>query len=125
MIMKKYVFCLSVLICLFSISCQKVNENGIEVSFHSSSIPFNENFKLEITLGDKKFKNISPEQLAVEAIMPAHGHGMNVEPMIKQGDSPNSFLAEGMLFHMRGDWQIIIYVNDKQQTQKAVIDVSL
>jgi len=41
----------------------------------------------------------------VDASMPAHRHGMNYRPsLVALGDG--RYLAEGLMFHMAGDWEL-------------------
>ena len=47
----------------------------------------------------------TPETLRVDATMPAHRHGMNFQPKIA-ATGPNTYRAEGMMFHMPGKWQL-------------------
>ena len=44
-------------------------------------------------------------RLSVDAGMPAHGHGMNNAAKVVQHE-PGRFRAEGMLFHMPGEWEL-------------------
>jgi hypothetical protein len=37
--------------------------------------------------------------------MPAHRHGMNFQPKIA-AIGPNTYRAEGLMFHMPGKWQL-------------------
>jgi hypothetical protein len=46
------------------------------------------------------------ETLRVDATMPAHRHGMNFQPKIA-AIGPNTYRAEGMMFHMPGKWQLM------------------
>jgi len=46
-------------------------------------------------------------RIKVEAVMPAHGHGMNYLPKITQVTDGN-YVAKGLLFHMPGLWQIAV-----------------
>ena len=57
--------------------------------------------------------------------MPSHGHGMNVEPIVEDNKQSGGFIANGMLFHMRGEWEIIVYVKLEQSTEKIVLDAQL
>jgi len=63
-------------------------------------------------------------QVFVDAEMPHHGHGMNFVPMVKrQGD--DTFVAEGLLFHMPGRWVLAIDVGEdgvRERTQ-WIVDV--
>lgn len=47
----------------------------------------------------------TPESLRVDATMPAHRHGMNFQPRIA-AIGPNTYRAEGMMFHMPGKWRL-------------------
>ena len=63
--------------------------------------------------------------LEVDATMPAHGHGMNYTPelgaRVTTADG-SRYRAEGMLFHMPGEWQwsVRIQVAEQQQTLTAL-----
>lgn len=45
-----------------------------------------------------------PQSVNVDAHMPAHRHGMNYAPTVRQIGT-NRWRAEGLLFHMPGDWE--------------------
>ena len=63
-------------------------------------------------------------ELAVDAAMPEHGHGMNRVP--KVGARPDGgFHAEGLLFHMPGKWQLYFDVTRGAVTERAQADVVL
>lgn len=49
------------------------------------------------------------ERVEVEAIMPAHQHGMNYTPIVK-ALGPGRFSVSGMVFHMPGTWQVRLAV---------------
>jgi hypothetical protein len=46
-----------------------------------------------------------PALVDVDAVMPAHGHGMNYRAEVRQVEA-GYFVAEGLLFHMPGHWEI-------------------
>ena len=50
--------------------------------------------------------------LGIDARMPAHGHGMNNAPEVKQQE-PGRFRAEGMMFHMPGEWELQLQLSRK------------
>jgi len=50
-----------------------------------------------------------PERIAVDAWMPAHGHGMNYRPTVTR-EAPGRFRAEGLLFHMPGRWDLRVEI---------------
>lgn len=51
----------------------------------------------------------APESVRIDATMPEHRHGMNYKPSIKSG-AGGRYVAEGMLFHMRGRWELVFEV---------------
>jgi len=62
--------------------------------------------------------------ITVDATMPAHGHGMNYKPSIKAtGD--NRWRAEGLMFHMPGQWELAFDVRgaDKPERAKQAVTV--
>ena len=62
--------------------------------------------------------------LAVDAYMPAHRHGMNYRPRVsRQGDGTS--LAEGLLFHMPGQWQLRFDVERGGRTERLTTDIEL
>ena len=47
--------------------------------------------------------------LRVDADMPAHRHGMNYQPALQRQDD-GRFTAQGLLFHMPGQWRVRLEV---------------
>lgn len=43
-------------------------------------------------------------EIAIEAVMPAHGHGMNYRPAV-EFVSAGHFRVTGLMLHMPGQWQ--------------------
>jgi hypothetical protein len=62
--------------------------------------------------------------LRVDALMPEHRHGMNYRATVSaRGDG--RFLAEGLLFHMPGRWQLVFDVEAGGGSDRIVADVPL
>jgi hypothetical protein len=65
------------------------------------------------------------EALTVDADMPAHRHGMNYRPGVTSLGG-GRFRAEGLLFHMPGDWRLIVELRDggrsERLTDAVVVD---
>ncbi|MEM5477967.1 hypothetical protein [Pacificibacter sp. AS14] len=76
-------------------------------------MPLSQPFSMEIKFCD----DADIQSVSVDAIMPAHQHGMNYTPVIVDlGDG--SFRVDGMLFHMLGVWEIQVgLVQDKGVTR--------
>ncbi|MEM1347357.1 MAG: hypothetical protein AAGI01_02295 [Myxococcota bacterium] len=87
----------------------------------ANPIPFQELFGLKISVfgPDKKTpaKDVKLDQ--VRAVMPAHNHGMNVEPEM-QASGEGAFEVSGMRFHMQGEgddgkWVLELVLRDGEQ----------
>jgi len=81
-------------------------------------IPFQDLFGLEVGVfaPDKKTPAKTAKLDQVRAIMPAHKHGMNVEPEVK-ATGEGTFAVSGMRFHMQGEgddgkWVLELVIND-------------
>ena len=62
--------------------------------------------------------------LRVDAVMPAHRHGMNYRAAVSpRGDG--RFVADGLMFHMPGQWQLVFDVVTTAGVDRLVADVSL
>lgn len=82
----------------------------------------NEHFSLDLSVEAKS--RSGPLAVKVDADMPAHRHGMNTLPeLIDKGDS--RFQVEGMLFHMSGEWVIMVDVTSDGKTERASFPVQI
>jgi hypothetical protein len=68
-------------------------------------IPFSELFELDVTLQDAHSAPLSDATLALQVIMPAHGHGMQTSPQISSTGAGH-YRVSGMKFHMHGEWNL-------------------
>jgi hypothetical protein len=67
----------------------------------------------------------SPAQgLRVDAQMPEHRHGMNYRPRVA-AKGGGRYLAEGLLLHMPGRWQLLFEVERGGRTERLVSDLLL
>ena len=63
-------------------------------------------------------------ELAVDAVMPAHGHGMNYAPKpVALGAAPVS--VRGLLFHMPGVWRLLFSVRESGRPRRASFEFNL
>jgi hypothetical protein len=72
-------------------------------------IQVSEFFTLEIAVCPREGQP-RPATLRVDADMPAHKHGMNYRPSVRP-QGPERFVAEGLMFHMPGQWELTFDVN--------------
>lgn len=84
-------------------------------------IPGNEEFALDIRVEDDAGL-AAGTSIVLAADMPDHGHGMNVTPALSGADG--SFRADGMLFHMTGDWRLTVDVTGDAGTETAELWVT-
>ena len=63
-------------------------------------------------------------ELAVDARMPEHGHGMNREPLVRS-EGAGEFLVSNLLFHMPGLWELYFDVTEGALTERAQVSLEL
>ncbi len=62
--------------------------------------------------------------LVVDAYMPEHRHGMNYRPRVSRA-ADGVYVAEGLLFHMPGQWQLRFDVDRGGRTERLSTDIEL
>ncbi len=62
--------------------------------------------------------------ISVDAAMPQHQHGMNRIPSITH-DGAGRFVAQGLLFHMAGRWELYFDVTRGAVTERAQVEVEV
>jgi len=62
-------------------------------------------------------------RLSVDATMPEHRHGMNYAPRLTRVDG--GLVADGLLFHMAGRWQLVVEARDGDAVERFTDDVVL
>ncbi len=93
-------------------------------------IPFQELFSLDVEVFASKARENHIEGVSldqVRAIMPAHDHGMKVEPKIERV-GPGKFRVRGMRFHMQGAgedgrWVLEMVLNDGGRIDQTAFEV--
>lgn len=80
----------------------QTREGDIAIAYRVTPdrVPVGQPFSLDIAICP------APQSLRVDAQMPAHRHGMNYRPSIAAA-GPGRYRAEGLLFHMPGDWEFV------------------
>ena len=82
-------------------------------------IPDNEPFELRVWVFDSAGE-LADVELAVDAAMPQHGHGMNRVPEVVPGED-GGFLVDGLLFHMPGRWELYFDITQGALTERAQV----
>ncbi len=95
----------------------------LSVSATPTRVETNRLFELNIAITDADGVRMSAPAvvLTVDAAMPHHEHGLNTTPRVTpQGDG---FLAEGLIFHMPGKWEVYFDVEDRGITERAILEL--
>jgi hypothetical protein len=58
-----------------------------------------------------------PEAVRVDAHMPQHRHGMNYRATVTAA-APGRYRADGLLFHMPGQWELLFDVRAAGRTDR-------
>jgi hypothetical protein len=87
-------------------------------------VPVNEYFEIEIKVLTTSNKPVINAQLDFDCRMPQHGHGMNVQPKIRElGEG--RYAVDGVLLHMRGNWLMSIHVQGNDVTDNTTFELDL
>ena len=62
--------------------------------------------------------------LQVSGYMPAHNHGLIQLPLVEE-QGEGRYLVEGLLLHMRGDWQLRFQVLAGRDTESFTFELEL
>ena len=83
-------------------------------------IPLNQFFRVQVQVLDMWGNVVTPDDatLVVDAGMPQHGHGMNHIPRVVPQDD-GTWLVEGLLMHMPGEWQLYFDIERDGVTRRA------
>jgi hypothetical protein len=101
----------------------------VEYAPSPDPIPHNELFTMEVSVWetDAKEAAVTAADVAVDATMPAHGHGMNTEPSVT-ANGDGTFTVEGMKLHMESPtpaekWVLAVDVTEGESTETASFDI--
>ncbi len=113
--MKRLAFVLGALWPMSALACDgtglpltSLDQNAPRVEMFLDDMQLAQPFSVKVVVcGDRII-----QKLMVDAIMPAHQHGMNYTPtVINLGEG--AFRVDGMLFHMPGVWEIQMDLYDQ------------
>ena len=86
-------------------------------------IPVGQHFGLTLAACPKADMSL-PTRLRVDAVMPAHRHGMNyrtsVEPV-----GEGIFKAQGLMFHMPGRWRFVFEIDTGPNTERLTHETEI
>ncbi len=89
-------------------------------------VPLNDYFDVKLIV-EKNRGDLGPLEggsLSFRALMPEHGHGMNVRPRVRElGEGRYS--VEGVLLHMGGRWVMEVDVAVEDGVERAAFEINL
>ena len=98
---------------------------GYYVKFETTpaDIPLNEEFQVSIHTyaAEEPTTILTDVTIQIDAQMPEHNHGMNQMPLVTTTDEGT--IAEGMLFHMTGYWEVMVLIQQENKRETAYIPV--
>ncbi len=87
------------------------------------AITLNKHFSLSVILTPDAGASV-PTSVSVNADMPGHGHGMNTAPETIHEEGQR-YRADGMLFHMAGDWSIMVEITAGAKIERAFFPITV
>lgn len=85
-----------------------------------SPIRLNEPFELTVLIRPLTPDTRGALSATVDAQMPAHLHGMNTRPQ-REPLGEDKFLFRGLLFHMAGEWELVIDAAQGRSRDRGVV----
>lgn len=89
--------------------------------FDPGAISIGRHFSVEFAICPIPGKQL-PDEVRVDAHMPAHRHGMNYKARVSALPDAR-FRAEGMLFHMPGRWELLFDLRVEGRTERLAQEV--
>ena len=105
-----------------------VSGNGLyRLSYSSnlSPIRINRLHSWNIRLETMDGHGVERAEFDVNGGMPIHDHGLPTEPRVTREIGDGDYLLEGVRFHMRGDWELVISVNSAAGSDTVVVKLTI
>jgi hypothetical protein len=98
----------------------------VQLSPPPGEFPLNEpfTFAARVLDGADRRPLAAEVELAVDAEMPLHRHGMTTRPVVAR-EPDGGFTVRGLLLHMPGEWQLYLDVTRGGVTERAQVTVTL
>lgn len=102
------------------------NAGSYSVSFEPSPrpIPLNQPFDVAFTVSARGGATLGSVSVDVDARMPAHRHGMSRAAKVTSLPG-GKYLAQGLMLHMPGRWELYFDITEGGRTERAQVDVDL
>lgn len=88
-------------------------------------VPINQMHDWWIQLTDSAGKAVTGAVISVQGGMPMHDHGLPSTPRMTQDFGDGRYLIQGMKFHMRGDWVVLMAIQTDDVATVISIELKL
>ena len=120
-----YLASLPLLACGFENGERVAQVDGAVLHYRIKSPPLRvaQHFSMQFQLCRDK-KVLAIEAFRLDALMPAHGHGMNYKASINWLDD-GLVEADGLLFHMPGQWRVSVNLSYDGVARQTRLDIEI
>jgi len=104
------------------------SERGMYVVSFTSSldpIPINKMHEWMLHLEAANGEPVDGAEISFAGGMPEHNHGLPTSPRVTENTGGGDYRLQGIRFHMKGNWQIIISIFEGPTVDRVVIDLNL
>ena len=102
---------------------ERLESAGVVVLYRTvpAAIELGRHFSVEAIVCDGRPGSV-PGGLRIDARMPEHRHSMNYRPRVSPAGG-GRYLAEGLMFHMPGRWQLLFDVERGGRAERLATDI--
>jgi hypothetical protein len=104
-----------------TLTSELVTDGGafaLELTTSPQPIKLNELFELTVVVRPVASDSRGSLSVTADARMPAHSHGMNTR-LDREDLGDGRFLFRGLLFHMAGEWEVVLEVAQGRVRDRA------
>jgi len=101
-----------------------VSEQGLfKVAYRSSLEPvvINEMHEWTLQVFTADGEPVDDASITISGGMPAHNHGLPTNPQVTENLGDGRYRVEGLRFHMRGDWELVLDISSGDQSDSVRI----
>jgi len=111
--------------CSLESSSQVTSADGVTLLYRVKSPPpaLAQHFSLQFRVC-RNDTNLTVERFKLDAVMPAHQHGMNYRARVKPL-ADGLIETSGLLFHMPGHWQVVVDFEYQGKMQQFKLDYQI
>lgn len=108
-----------------SLPSQVIGSFRVGLKSQRVPIPANQIHSWVVRVTTLKGEPVTDAHITVAGGMPAHDHGFPTSPKVTRYLGQGDYLIEGMKFHMRGSWELVLHITQAGETQVAIFQLIL